>query len=102
MMKARFSPIISGASILAIAGFSLSPVFSPVAFAGEQTTTRTGPYGNQQTTQRTWSSGQQTTTRTGPYGNQQTTDRTWGNGQQTTTRTGPYGNQQTTTRSLER
>jgi hypothetical protein len=72
---------------------------SQPAFAG-QTTTRTGPYGRTQTTNRTVGNGQQTTTRTGPYGRTQTTNRTVGNGQQTTTRTGPYGRTQTTTRTV--
>lgn len=45
---------------------------------------------------------QQTTTRTGPNGNTQTTNRSWGNGQQTTTRTSPNGNTQTTNRTIKR
>ena len=45
---------------------------------------------------------QQTTTRTGPNGNTQTTNRTWGNGQQSTTRTGPNGNSQTTIRRINK
>jgi hypothetical protein len=44
----------------------------------------------------------QTTTRTGPAGNTQTTNRSVGNGSQTTTRTGPYGGTQTTKRSIYR
>jgi hypothetical protein len=76
--------------------------FNQAAFAGQQTTTRTGPNGKTQITNRTYGNGQQTTTRTGPYGNTQTTNRTYGNGQQTTTRTGPYGNTQTTHRSFHR
>ena len=52
--------------------------FSQAAFAGEQTTTRTGPNGNSATTTRTWGNGQQTTTRTGPNGNSTTTTRTVG------------------------
>jgi hypothetical protein len=67
-----------------------------------QTTTRTGPNGNVQTTNRTVGNGQQTTTRTGPNGNVQTTNRTVGNGQQTTTRTGPNGKTQQTTRTIYR
>ncbi len=43
---------------------------------------------------------EQVTTRTGPYGNTQTTTRSAGNGQETTTRTGPKGNTQTTTRKI--
>jgi hypothetical protein len=74
--------------------------FSQAALA-QQTTTRTGPNGNTQTTIRTLENGQQTTTRTGPNGNTQTTNRTSENGQQTTTRTGPNGNTQTTTRTLQ-
>lgn len=44
----------------------------------------------------------QTTTRTGPNGNTQTTNRTAGNGQQTTTRTGPNGKTQQTIRTIYR
>jgi uncharacterized protein (UPF0333 family) len=73
--------------------------FSQTAFA-QQTTTRTGPNGNSQVTNRTYGNGQQTTTRTGPKGNSQVTNRTYGNGQQTTTRTGPKGNSQVTNRSI--
>ena len=74
--------------------------FSQAAFAGQQTTTRTGPNGRSQVTNRTYGNGQQTTTRTGPNGNSQVTNRTYGNGQQTTTRTGPRGNTGTTTRTF--
>jgi hypothetical protein len=90
-------------SILALSGaIALSFLgFSPAAFA-QQTTTRTGPYGNTQTTNRTISNGVQTTTRTGPYGKTQTTNRTVSNGVQTTTRTGPYGNTQTTNRTISK
>ena len=45
---------------------------------------------------------QQTTIRTGPNGNVQTTTRTAGDGLQTTTRTGSNGNVQTTTRTINR
>lgn len=69
------------------------------AFA-QQTTTRTGPNGNSQTTTRTAGNGQQTTTRTGSNGNSQTTTRTAGDGQQTTTRTGSNGRSQTTIRTV--
>jgi uncharacterized protein (UPF0333 family) len=74
--------------------------FGQAAFAGQQTTTRTGPNGNSQVTNRTYGNGQQTTTRTGPNGKAQVTNRTYGNGQQTTTRTGPNGNVQTTKRTI--
>ncbi len=50
--------------------------FGQAAFAGQQTTTRTGPNGKPQVTNRTYGNGQQTTTRTGPNGNVQTTKRT--------------------------
>jgi hypothetical protein len=93
MRKTIFSLSIVGLAVLGL---------GQAAFAGQQTTTRTGPYGNTQTTNRTYGNGQQTTTRTGPYGNTQTTNRTYGNGQQTTTRTGPYGNTQTTNRTFHR
>jgi hypothetical protein len=75
--------------------------FSQTAFA-QQTTTRTGPNGNSQVTNRTYNgNGQQTTTRTGPNGNTGVTNRTFtGTGQQTTTRTGPKGKTQTTNRSV--
>jgi hypothetical protein len=76
--------------------------FAQTAFAGEQTTTRTGPNGNSQTTTRSVEPGQQNTTRTGPKGNTQTTNRSYGNGQQNTTRTGPKGNTQTTNRSVNK
>jgi hypothetical protein len=49
--------------------------FVQTAFAGEQTTTRTGPNGNTQTTNRTYGNGQQNTTRTGLKGNSQVTNR---------------------------
>jgi hypothetical protein len=52
--------------------------FTQTAFAGQQTTTRTGPYGNSQVTNRTYGNGQQTTTRTGPKGRTQTTNRSIG------------------------
>ncbi len=68
-------------------------------FAGQKTT-RTGPNGNTQTTDRSAGNGQQTTTRTGPNGNTQTTNRSVGNGQETTTRTGFKGKTQTTIRSI--
>jgi hypothetical protein len=84
--------------VLGLASLSLGSA----AFAGQQTTTRTGPNGNAQTTNRTYGNGQQKTTRTGPNGNVQTTNRTYGNGQQTTTRTGPNGNVQTTNRTFQR
>jgi hypothetical protein len=86
--------ILSVSFALGLSLFGLSQA----SFA-QQTTTRTGPNGNTQTTTRAVSNGQQTTTRTGPYGNTQTTTRTVSNGQQTTTRSGPYGNTQTTTRT---
>jgi hypothetical protein len=66
--------------------------FTQTAFASEQTTTRTGPNGNSQTTTRSAVPGEQTTTRTGPNGNSQTTTRSAVPGEQTTTRTGPNGN----------
>ncbi len=69
------------------------------AFAGEQTTVRTGPNGNTQTTQRVYGDGQQTVTRTSSNGNTQTTERVYSDGQQTVTRTSPNGNTQTTTRT---
>jgi hypothetical protein len=72
---------------------------SSTAIAG-QTTNRTGPKGNTQTTNRSVGNGSQTATRTGPKGNTQTTNRSVGNGSQTTTRTGPNGNTQTTDRSI--
>jgi type IV secretory pathway VirB6-like protein len=84
-------------SISFVLGLSLVS-FSQASFA-QQTTTRSGPNGNTQTTTRAAGNGQQTTTRTAPNGNTQTTTRTAGNGQQTTTRTGPSGNTQTTTRT---
>ncbi len=86
-------------SIFALVGLCSATIFTPSAFAGSRTTTRIGPNGNVQTTNRTYSPGSQTTTRTGPNGNVQTTNRTWGGGQQTTTRTGIYGNQQTIIRT---
>jgi hypothetical protein len=89
--------ILSFSFALGLAFFTLNGA----AFA-QQTTVRTGPNGNSQTTNRTWGNGQQTTTRTSPNGNSQTTNRTWGNGQQTTTRTGYRGNSQTTTRTINR
>ena len=52
--------------------------FSQAAFAGEQTTTRTDPYGNSVNTIRTGGNGQLNTTRTGPYGNSVNTIRTVG------------------------
>jgi hypothetical protein len=76
--------------------------FTQTAFAGQQNTTRTGPKGNTQTTNRSYGNGQQNTTRTGPKGNTQTTNRSYGNGQQNTTRTGPKGNTQTTNRSVNK
>jgi hypothetical protein len=76
--------------------------FTQIAFACEQTTTRTGPNGNSQTTTRSVEPGQQTTTRTGSNGNSQTTTRSAVPGEQTTTRTGPNGNSQTTTRSVNK
>jgi hypothetical protein len=84
---------------LSILGFTVLGL-GQAAFAGQQTTTRTGPNGNTQTTNRTYGNGQQTTTRTGSNGNTQTTKRTYGNGQQTTTRTGPNGKTQTTNRTF--
>jgi hypothetical protein len=91
MQKSIFSlALVLGLSVLG---------FSETALAAQKTT-RTGPRGNTQTTERTRGNGQQTTTRTGPYGKTQTTNRTYGNGQQTTTRTGPYGRTQTTNRSF--
>ncbi|AFY94175.1 hypothetical protein [Chamaesiphon minutus] len=74
---------------------------SQAAFA-QQTTIRTGPYGNSSVTNRSYNgNGKQTTTRTGPYGNSSVTNRTFtGAGKQTTTRTGPYGKTGTTTRSV--
>jgi hypothetical protein len=51
--------------------------FNSSAFAGQQTTTRTGPNGRQQVTTRTVGNGQQTTIRTGSNGRQQTTTRTF-------------------------
>jgi hypothetical protein len=74
--------------------------FTQTAFAGQQTTTRTGLKGNSQVTNRSYGNGQQTTTRTGLKGNSQVTNRTYGNGQQTTTRKGPKGRTQTTNRSI--
>jgi hypothetical protein len=74
--------------------------FGQTAIAGQQTTTRTGPNGNSQVTNRTFGNGQQTTTRTGPNDNSQVTNRTISNGQQTTIRTGPNGNSQVTTRTF--
>jgi hypothetical protein len=76
--------------------------FTQTAFAGQQTTTRTGPKGNSQVTNRAYGNGAQTTTRTGPKGNSQVTNRTYGNGAQTTTRTGPQGNSQVTNRTFSR
>jgi hypothetical protein len=76
--------------------------FTQTAFAGQQNTTRTGPKGNSQVTNRSYGNGQQNTTRTGPKGNSQVTNRSYGNGQQNTTRTGPKGNSQVTNRSLSR
>jgi hypothetical protein len=70
--------LFASVSVLAIAGFCSAAILTPAAFAGSQTTVRTGPNGNQQTTNRTWGGGQQTTVRTGPKGNQQTTTRTFG------------------------
>jgi hypothetical protein len=93
MRKTIFSLSIVGLVVLSL---------GQVAFAGQQTTTRTGPNGNTQTTNRLFGNGQQTTTRTGPNGNTQTTNRTYGNGQQTTIRTGPNGNVQTTNRTFRR
>ena len=49
--------------------------FAQTAFAGELTTTRTGPNGNSQVTKRTYNNGQLTTTRNGPNGNSQVTIR---------------------------
>jgi hypothetical protein len=56
-------------------GFTLATL-GQAAFAGQQTTVRTGPKGNNQTTTRTWGGNQQQTVRTGPKGNNQTTTRT--------------------------
>lgn len=74
--------------------------FAQTAFAGQQTTTRTGPNENTLTTNRSYRNGQQTTTRTGPNGNTQTTKRSYNNGQLNTTRTGPLGNTLKTNRSI--
>ncbi len=74
--------------------------FAQTAFAGQLTTTRTGPLGNTLTTNRSYGNGQQTTTRTGPLGNTQTTNRRYSNGQLNTTRTGPLGNTLKTNRSI--
>ncbi|NJR52010.1 MAG: hypothetical protein HC780_22995 [Leptolyngbyaceae cyanobacterium CSU_1_3] len=70
------------------------------AAIAQQTTTRTGPYGNTLPSNRSVNNGVQTTTRTGPKGNSAVTNRSVNNGVQTTTRTGPYGNTQTTQRSI--
>jgi hypothetical protein len=91
--------LFAKASVLAIAGLCSATILTPSAFAGTQTTTRTGPNGNVQTTNRTRGGGSQTTTRSGPNGNVQTTNRTVSPGSQTTTRTGPNGNEQTTNRT---
>jgi hypothetical protein len=75
------------------------------AFAGQQTTTRTGPNGNSAVTNRNYSgNGTQTTTRTGPNGNSAVTNinRTYSNGQLNTTRTGPNGNTLNTNRSFHK
>ncbi len=76
--------------------------FDQTAFAGQATTTRTGPNGNSASTNRTYGGGSQTTTRTGPNGNSAVTNinRSYSNGSLTTTRTGPKGNTGTTTRSV--
>lgn len=75
--------------------------FNQAALAGQQTT-RTGPNGNSQVTNRSAGNGQQTTSRTGPNGNSQVTNRNAGNGQQTTTRTEPNGNSQVTNRTYNK
>jgi hypothetical protein len=66
--------------------------FTQTAFAGQQTTTHTGPNGNTITTKRSYDDGQQTTTHTGPNGNTITIDRRYDNGKLKTTLTGPNGN----------
>jgi hypothetical protein len=78
--------------------------FGQTTFAGQETTTRTGPNGNSAVTNRTYGGGSQTTTRTGPNGNSAVSNinRSYGNGSQTTTRTGPNGNTGTTTRSFNK
>jgi hypothetical protein len=73
--------------------------FSQAAFAGQKTT-RTGPKGNSEVTNRSYGNGQQNTTRTSPKGNSEATNRSYGNGQETTIRTGPKGKTQTTNRSV--
>ena len=83
---------------ISLIGLTLT-AFTPSVFAG-QTTTRTGPRGNTQTTERKVDDGKQTTTRTGPRHNTQTTERKVDDGKQTTTRTGPRGNTQTTERQV--
>jgi hypothetical protein len=73
------------------------------AFAGQFTTTRTGPNGNSAVTNRNYSgTGTQTTTRTGPKGNSAVTtiNRTYSNGTLNTTRTGPNGKAVNTNRSV--
>ncbi len=75
------------------------------AFAGQFTTTRTGPNSNSAITNRNYSgNGTQTTTRTGPNGNSAVTkiNRTYSDGQLNTTRTGPKGNTATTNRSFHK
>lgn len=75
---------------------------SQAAFAGQQTTTRTGYYGNSVTTTRTVPyHPTTTTTRTGPNGNSVTKTRTVPyHPTATTTRTGPYGNSTTIIRTV--
>ncbi|NJK33456.1 MAG: hypothetical protein HC919_00005 [Oscillatoriales cyanobacterium SM2_2_1] len=71
-----------------LAALVLVAFLSPSAIAlAQQTTTRTGPNGNSQTTNRSVNGNTQTTTRTGSNGNTQTTNRTVDGNTQTTTRT---------------
>ncbi len=63
-----------GGSIL-VASLICGTAFSPEAI-GQVTRVRTGPQGNQSTTDWTRGNGQVTRVRTGPQGNQSTTDWT--------------------------
>ncbi len=67
-----------GGSILVVS-LICGAAFSPEAIAGQGTRVRTGPQGNQVTTDWTRGNGQGTRVRTGPRGNQVTTDWTRAN-----------------------
>jgi hypothetical protein len=100
MQKSIFSLVLAILPWIGFANGLTTIGFTQTAFAGQQTTTRTGARGNSQVTNRTYGNGQQNITRMGPRGNSQVTNRTYGNGQQTTTRKGPKGRTQSTNRSI--